>query len=156
MQKSGAIHFAAILFLVFEKRPHPCGCGLLLVLDAVGSCSRPCFCRKLSGSVNGIRHKRDVTSSLDRSGNCSLMLCAGPGDSSRKDLSSFGSILLQSCHILVADRFCFFAAESTNFSSSADGRAPSCRCSFSFGFVICHCITSFIACADAAAHVSTH
>ena len=51
--------------------------------------------------IDLIRKKRDVTCSLDRNGQSSLVLCAVSGDTARQDLASLGDVLSQSSGVLI-------------------------------------------------------
>ena len=59
-----------------------------------------------------------MTSSLNSYGQCSLMLCAIAGDTTRKDLASLRHVSLQLVGILVIN-YIILTAEYTNFLSSA-------------------------------------
>ena len=66
-----------------------------------------------------VGHQSDVTSSLYSYGDCSLMLCAGTGYTTRKDLTSLGNVLTQLCGILVIDSVVLTTEYANLFSSTA-------------------------------------
>ena len=91
--------------------------------------------------IDLIRKKRDVTCSLDRNSQSSLVLCAVAGDAARKDLASLRDVLSQSSGVLIIDRLRVLCAEHTDFSSSAHSTRLSCsRCCGSFALVKRHFI----------------
>ena len=59
-----------------------------------------------------------MTRALDRNRKLTLMLCAGAGDSSGKDLCTFAYALAESDSVLVIDVFDFICAELAYFSAS--------------------------------------
>lgn len=67
----------------------------------------------------------DVSGSLDRAGKCSLMLGAGSGNSSRKDLASLSDELSQLRNILIIDVIYMIDTELANFTSGASGTEAS-------------------------------
>ena len=74
--------------------------------------------------VLNVRHQCNVSCSLDCYCKSSLMLCTVSCDSSRKDFSSLGNILLKLCYVLVIDLVILFTTEYADFFSSA-GRSSS-------------------------------
>ena len=68
--------------------------------------------------VGDVWKKSNNTRALDSGGELSLVLCAGAGDSSGKDLRAFGDALSQSDGVLVVDVFDVVSAEHANFLSS--------------------------------------
>lgn len=69
--------------------------------------------------VGDVGHESDVTSTLDSNSDLSLMLSAGAGDSSGKDLASFGGALFKSLGVLVVYVFDAVSAEYANLFSLA-------------------------------------
>lgn len=62
-----------------------------------------------------------MTSSLNSYSQSSLVLCAGAGDSSGKNLTSLGYVSLKLVNILVIDAVSFLlSTENANLLSSAD------------------------------------
>jgi hypothetical protein len=84
------------------------------------------------GSALGIRHKSQMTGSLDRSGQRSLMSRAGTGDPSGKDLAALRHILAKLRDVFVIDRI-VFAAKYTDFLFSMEAASFSERRVFSLG-----------------------
>lgn len=70
-------------------------------------------------SVADIRQQCYVTRTLDSDGQLALMLCAGAGNSSRKDLRALGDVLSQACYILVIDLVDVIGAELADLLTSA-------------------------------------
>src|SRR5699024_9632693 len=87
--------------------------------------------------VLNVGHQGKVTCSLDSNCQSSLMFRTVSCDSSGKNLSSFGNILSQFCYILVIDLIIFFAAEYTNFFSSASASSLHGRVR-SFASIVSH------------------
>ena len=69
--------------------------------------------------VADVGEKSNDSRALDRVSELSLMLSASAGDSSGKNLCTFGDILSQSDGILVVNRFDLFCAELADLSSLA-------------------------------------
>ena len=69
--------------------------------------------------INDVGEKSNDSRALDRVSELSLMLSASAGDSSGKNLCTFGDILSQSDGILVVNRFDLFCAELADLSSLA-------------------------------------
>ncbi len=82
-------------------------------------------CIVIPGSILDIGHQRDMTGSLDRNRQRSLVLCAVSCDSSRKDLPALGDKSLELVGILVVNDI-ILSAEHTNLFSSVHGASP-CR-----------------------------
>ena len=68
----------------------------------------------LKNLVADIRQQSDVSCTFDGKCEFSLVLCASTGDSSGKNLASFGNILAKLCNILEINRFRLFYAEIAN------------------------------------------
>ena len=66
-----------------------------------------------------IRDQSDLTCTLYSYGQCSLMLSAVPGNSSRKDLSTLGNVLPYKICILIIDYLIRICTEYTYFLTSA-------------------------------------
>ena len=69
--------------------------------------------------VADVGQQSNDSCTLDSVSELSLMLSAGTGDSSGKNLCAFGDILSQSAGILVINRFDLFCAELADLSSLA-------------------------------------
>ena len=69
--------------------------------------------------VGNIGNKSDLSCALNSGGELSLMKSTVTGDTSGKNLRSFGEILSQSCDVLIVDVFNLFGAEKANFLLSA-------------------------------------
>ena len=69
--------------------------------------------------VGNIVNKSDLSCALNSGGELSLMKSTVTGDTSGKNLRSFGDILSQSCDVLIVDVFNLFGAEKANFLLSA-------------------------------------
>ena len=115
-----------MIFLFHNKTPQPLRLRGLIPVNEL---------------VHYVRHQGNVTCSLDSNGQCSLMLCASTGNTTRKDLTSLRYILLQLSCILVIDYAVLITAEYTNFFSSAN-RSSLCWSTVSIAFIISHDKTS--------------
>ena len=89
-----------------------------------------------------VRHKCNVTCSLDRYSERSLMLCTVACDSSRKDLTSLRDVSLELVYILLIDLVVLFTTENANFFSSAHA-ASSLHRSIASILIECHYYSSF-------------
>ena len=74
---------------------------------------------------------------LDSDRELTLMLCAGAGNSSGKNLSALGDILSQASDVLVIDFVDMIRAELADLLLSAHSRAKR-LCSVSFGSLFIH------------------
>ncbi len=72
------------------------------------------FGAHFQNSVGNIRHKSDMSCSLNGYGELSLMLCASTGDSARENLGSLGYALAKSCNVLIVDMLDLVCAELTD------------------------------------------
>lgn len=90
-----------------------------------------------------IRHERQMSCSLNSSGERPLMSCTVSGDPSRKDLASLGYISLQLCRILIIDHI-VFSTKNTYFFSSANAASPLHRRIGFVCFIISHLNASYL------------
>lgn len=126
-------------------RMSACSEAALFVCDPPARRRTGEFSLLLSDSLSGMHislfqciwHKSNVSCSLYRNRQSSLMLCAVSGNSSRKDFSSLRNISLQHCRVLVIDHTVLVSTEHTNFLSSASAFSLHLRISL-VTFIKCH------------------
>ena len=83
--------------------------------------------------VRDVGEKSNDAGTLDSGGELSLVLSAGTGDSSGKDLSTFGDALLESYSVLVIDVIDAVSAEHADLFSSVSVGALSHSLRSGFG-----------------------
>ena len=94
-------------------------------------------------SVGNVGKKSSLTSTLDSGVQLSLVLSAGAGDSSGKDLAALADELSQLSGVLIVDIIDLVSAEDTNLFSLAEIISARCACGILSIHYIIHSFLKF-------------